>query len=233
MSSPGARHLYARRHGRSKARRPARSRVRSALDLLSAAYALDPAFAEAEIVMQGAGARPAFPDNRPRIIAARRAISMSTASIGTDFCSRRRWPSWSPTSSRPARSIRRYSLQILLNGEPFATDARDPRRALRELGFAEAKIATAVNGRFVAAAKRAATTLAPNGRDRDRGAEAGRLMLETLRRAIYLAAAARHGAISLAGDACGRRSRRRAPRSSPSRCGANRRARAPAKASGR
>jgi glycine oxidase len=43
--------------------------VRSALDLLSAAYAVEPAFAEAEIVRQGAGARPAFPDNRPRIIA--------------------------------------------------------------------------------------------------------------------------------------------------------------------
>lgn len=42
--------------------------LRSALDLLSAAYALDHAFAEAEIVKQGAGARPAFPDNRPRII---------------------------------------------------------------------------------------------------------------------------------------------------------------------
>jgi glycine oxidase len=42
--------------------------LRSALDLLSAAYALDPALAEAEIVRQGAGARPAFPDNRPRII---------------------------------------------------------------------------------------------------------------------------------------------------------------------
>jgi glycine oxidase len=45
--------------------------VRSALDLLSTAYAVDPAFAEAEIVRQGAGARPAFPDNRPRIIAAK------------------------------------------------------------------------------------------------------------------------------------------------------------------
>jgi glycine oxidase len=42
--------------------------LRSALDLLGAAYALDPTFAEAEIVRQGAGARPAFPDNRPRII---------------------------------------------------------------------------------------------------------------------------------------------------------------------
>ncbi len=48
--------------------------VRSALDLLSAAYALDPAFAEAEIVLQGAGARPAFPDNRPRIIVGERYI---------------------------------------------------------------------------------------------------------------------------------------------------------------
>ena len=48
--------------------------LRSALDLLSAAYALDPAFAEAEIVLQGAGARPAFPDNRPRIMVAPRYI---------------------------------------------------------------------------------------------------------------------------------------------------------------
>ena len=43
--------------------------LRSALDLLATAYALDPAFGEAEIVEQGAGVRPAFPDNRPRIIA--------------------------------------------------------------------------------------------------------------------------------------------------------------------
>ncbi len=42
--------------------------VRSALDLLSTAYALHPAFGEAEIVGFGAGARPAFPDNLPRII---------------------------------------------------------------------------------------------------------------------------------------------------------------------
>lgn len=42
--------------------------LRSALELLSAAYVLDPAFGEAEIVATGAGVRPAFPDNRPRII---------------------------------------------------------------------------------------------------------------------------------------------------------------------
>jgi glycine oxidase len=45
--------------------------VRSALELLNAAYTLDPAFAEAEIVTMGAAARPAFPDNRPRIIPAK------------------------------------------------------------------------------------------------------------------------------------------------------------------
>jgi len=44
--------------------------LRSALDLLSAAYAIYPGFAEAEILLQGAGARPAFPDNRPRIAVA-------------------------------------------------------------------------------------------------------------------------------------------------------------------
>jgi glycine oxidase len=41
--------------------------ARALLELLSAAYALHPAFAEAEIVEIGADARPAFPDNLPRI----------------------------------------------------------------------------------------------------------------------------------------------------------------------
>jgi len=42
--------------------------VRSALELLGSAYALHPAFAEAEIVEASAGVRPAFPDNVPKII---------------------------------------------------------------------------------------------------------------------------------------------------------------------
>lgn len=42
--------------------------ARSAIELLSAAYALHPAFAEAEIVELCADARPAFPDNLPRIV---------------------------------------------------------------------------------------------------------------------------------------------------------------------
>jgi glycine oxidase len=41
--------------------------VRSALELLTAAYSVHPAFGEARIVEFGAGLRPAFPDHAPRI----------------------------------------------------------------------------------------------------------------------------------------------------------------------
>ena len=44
-----------------------RATVRSVLELLSAAFALHPAFGEAEILEIGVDARPAFPDNVPRI----------------------------------------------------------------------------------------------------------------------------------------------------------------------
>jgi glycine oxidase len=46
---------------------PSRISVRSMLELLSAAYALHPAFGEAEIIEIGTGVRPAFSDNLPRI----------------------------------------------------------------------------------------------------------------------------------------------------------------------
>jgi glycine oxidase len=51
--------------------------VRSALELLSAAYALHPAFAEARIVEFGTGLRPAFPDNLPRIAIDHRRIAVN------------------------------------------------------------------------------------------------------------------------------------------------------------
>jgi len=41
--------------------------VRSVLELLSAAYALNPAFGEAEVLEVGVDCRPAYPDNLPRI----------------------------------------------------------------------------------------------------------------------------------------------------------------------
>jgi glycine oxidase len=42
--------------------------ARSVLELLSAAYALHPAFGEAEVLEIGTQVRPAFPDNLPRIV---------------------------------------------------------------------------------------------------------------------------------------------------------------------
>lgn len=51
--------------------------VRSALELLGMAYALHPAFGEAEIVEAGAGVRPAFPDNVPKIIVRGRTIHVN------------------------------------------------------------------------------------------------------------------------------------------------------------
>jgi glycine oxidase len=51
--------------------------VRSALELLGAAYAVHPAFAEARIVEFGSGLRPAFPDNLPRIAIDNHKISVN------------------------------------------------------------------------------------------------------------------------------------------------------------
>ena len=51
--------------------------VRSALELLGAAYAVHPAFAEARIVEFGSGLRPAFPDNLPRIAIDRDSIAVN------------------------------------------------------------------------------------------------------------------------------------------------------------
>lgn len=42
--------------------------ARSVVELLSAVYALHPAFGEAEVVEIGTDARPAFPDNLPRLV---------------------------------------------------------------------------------------------------------------------------------------------------------------------
>jgi glycine oxidase len=51
--------------------------VRSALELLGAAYAVHPAFAEARIVEFGSGLRPAFPDNLPKIAIDKHQISVN------------------------------------------------------------------------------------------------------------------------------------------------------------
>ena len=64
--------------------------ARSLVELLNAAYALHPAFAEAEIIELGCDARPAFPDNLPRIRRHGGRCS-STASTAMASCWHRRW----------------------------------------------------------------------------------------------------------------------------------------------
>lgn len=56
-----------------------RSRIsaRAMLELLGAAYALHPAFGEAEVVEIGTDARPAFPDNLPRLTRRGRVIHVN------------------------------------------------------------------------------------------------------------------------------------------------------------
>jgi glycine oxidase len=51
--------------------------VRSALDLLGAAYAVNPAFGEARIVHFAADLRPSFPDNAPHILLRGRTIHVN------------------------------------------------------------------------------------------------------------------------------------------------------------
>ena len=53
-------------------------------------------------------------------------------------------------------------MNILLNGEAHATDAKTLDELCARLGFAQVKIATAVNGSFVAATARPAVELAPS-----------------------------------------------------------------------
>jgi len=47
------------------------------LELLSAAYALDPRFAEAELVETGTDLRPAFADNVPRVVVQGRILHLN------------------------------------------------------------------------------------------------------------------------------------------------------------
>ncbi|NKC13826.1 MAG: sulfur carrier protein ThiS [Gammaproteobacteria bacterium] len=50
-------------------------------------------------------------------------------------------------------------MKITLNGEPRTIDSDNLARALHELGYADAVVATALNGHFVAAPVRSETTL--------------------------------------------------------------------------
>ena len=119
--------------------------VRSALELLGAAYAVHPAFAEARIVEFGSGLRPAFPDNLPRIAIDRqqdrgeRALSPRlpdrAGAGGADarLC-----------RARPDRQ-RGDAMRVTVNGEPREISSASVDALLGELEYEGTHFAIALN----------------------------------------------------------------------------------------
>ena len=134
--------------------------VRSMLELLNAAYAMHPAFAEAEVVETGSDVRPAFPDNLPRIVPPRRG-----------YLRQRPLPAWFPAGAGARRRavavvfevriFRRSWMQIRVNGEALDVAATTLAALLAELDYEGMTVATAVNQNFVRAEDRKETKLAP------------------------------------------------------------------------
>ncbi len=128
--------------------------VRSAIELLSAAYALHPAFGEAEILEMSADVRPAYPDNEPRIVRARGAhlrqrLLSPRLSARAAF---RGKGGGDGVASRGGGGVR-----LIVNGDAQDLSAANLAEALRALDYADAIVATALNGEFVPARKREAT----------------------------------------------------------------------------
>jgi sulfur carrier protein len=55
-------------------------------------------------------------------------------------------------------------LKLILNGDPLETSARTLGELIGELGYGEARVATALNGTFVPAAQRAGIALTAGDR---------------------------------------------------------------------
>ena len=128
--------------------------VRSAIELLSAAYALHPAFGEAEILEMSADVRPAYPDNEPRIEERGERIFVNGFYrhgflLAPAFADAR--------GDAGVRAVGGACMKLVVNGESQEVPAATLAEALQSLDFAEATVATALNGEFVPARARGAT----------------------------------------------------------------------------
>ena len=119
--------------------------VRSALELLGAAYAVHPAFAEARIVEFGAGLRPAFPDNLPRI-----AIDQHRIAVNGLFSPR--LPAGAGAGGADARLCRARrdrqrgdAMRVTVNGEPREISSASVDALLGELDYEGTHFAIALN----------------------------------------------------------------------------------------
>ena len=132
--------------------------ARAMLELLGAAYCLHPAFAEAEIVETGAGVRPAFPDNLPKIRRDGRKIYVNGLY--------RHGFLLAPALARRAVQavlktpiFRRSWMRIHVNGKALEVAAATLGALLRELDYEDGAIATALNQNFVRKTDRGKTPL--------------------------------------------------------------------------
>lgn len=66
--------------------------------------------------------------------------------------------------STPSEVPARAGALVVVNGEPVGATAETLAGLLMELGYADRRVATAVNGKFVAGPHRAATRLADGDR---------------------------------------------------------------------
>src|SRR5258708_37492253 len=89
---------------------------------------------------------------------------MPTACTGTVSCWRRRLPAGWRMPPSILHSSRRHPMRIFLNDDAHDVEPGTLAAALESLGFGGRKIATALNGRFVAAAARPKTALADGHR---------------------------------------------------------------------
>ena len=182
--------------------------ARSMLELLSAAYALNPAFGEAEVLEIGVDLRPAFPDNLPRIRRLGRTIYANGLYRHGYLLAlrwRRAWPIW-----RWKTNIRRWSMKIVLNGEAREVLAPGPcSELLAECGYS-GRVATAVNEEFVPSSLAGRPQTVRRRPGRGCRTDAGGLIDEdVLRHRTAQSADAGHRAISQPGHSGTRVSRQR------------------------
>ena len=115
--------------------------VRSALELLSAAFALHPGFAEAEITELCAGLRPAYPDNLPRVEWKRGVLRVNGLYRHGFLIAARR---------RAAGHRGDRTMHVFVNGDRIRIDTDLLAEIVDALGFGDRKVVVAVNETFVA-----------------------------------------------------------------------------------
>lgn len=132
------------------------------MELLNAAYALHPAFGEAEIVETGVGVRPAYPDNLPRV----KRWKDGTITINGLY---RHGFLLSPAMAEQAASVLFNSSadkepENEADGEALEAKATTIDALLKELDYEGGWLATALNGDVVPAGERAEFRLSEGDR---------------------------------------------------------------------